>query len=234
MKNWNTTGGYRILRLMGGRSNVFLLSDGKMNILVDTSVKRLRSRLFRRLDRLNVTTIDFLILTHAHFDHAANAKAIKRKYQARVLVHREEAACLAAGNNIVPNGTLFFTKIMMNLAGKRLFRRFNYEPCSPDVLVDSAFDLNQYGFNAHLVHNPGHTAGSMSLIVDNEIACVGDALFGVFPGSVFPPFAQDSKLLVKSWAILLDSGCRLFLPSHGKAVDRKLVQKEFLHFTSAS
>jgi hydroxyacylglutathione hydrolase len=93
-------------------------------------------------------------------------------------------------------------------------------------LVDDRFDLNEFGFNAYLMHNPGHTGGSMSLIVDDEIAIVGDAMFGVFKWSVFPPFAEDSAQMIKSWGKLLATNCSLFLPSHGSANIRMLVEKD--------
>jgi len=59
------------------------------------------------------------------------------------------------------------------------------------------------------------------------MAFVGDTMFGIFPGSVFPPFAEDPRQLINSWGQLLDTGCSLFLPSHGSANTRELVQKEY-------
>ncbi|HNW52576.1 MAG TPA: MBL fold metallo-hydrolase [Prolixibacteraceae bacterium] len=227
MKSWKTKSGYTVTLIMAGRSNVFLLSNGKQNILIDTSVRRLRAKLLRRLEQAHIHSIDYIILTHAHFDHAANANAIKRKYNSKVIIHREEAGYLSVGNNIVPEGTFIYSRIMMNLVGKRIFHRFYYEPCIPDLIVHSTFDLKEIGFNAYLIHNPGHTAGSMSLIVDDEIAIAGDSMFGVFKKSVFPPFAQDVDQMVRSWKVLLETGCQAFFPSHGTANSRILLQKEY-------
>jgi hypothetical protein len=63
--------------------------------------------------------------------------------------------------------------------------------------------------------------------VDNEIAIVGDCMFGVFKSSVFPPVAEDPKEMIKSWGKLLETGCQVFIPSHGSADKRLLVQKEY-------
>jgi len=98
-------------------------------------------------------------------------------------------------------------------------------------ILDGLFFCNRefsdrlLGFNAYLTHTPGHTIGSMSLIVDNEIAIVGDTMFGVFNWSAFPPYAQDADLMLKSWKKLLETNCNEFLPSHGTANSRDLVQK---------
>ncbi|MFA7402003.1 MAG: MBL fold metallo-hydrolase [Bacteroidales bacterium] len=227
MKRWKTKSGYEIIQILSGRSNVFLLTNGEKNILIDTSVPRLWNRLQQRLKKLGINNIDYLILTHAHFDHAANANQIKKRYNALVIVQNNEANCLLNGDNIILKGTTIFTRPIVNILGKRLFPRFKYEPCKYDLLVDSYLDLNFLGFNAYLIHTPGHTIGSMSFIVDDEIAMVGDTMFGVFKWSVFPPFAEDSELMIKSWGKLLETNCSIFIPSHGTENSRLLVQKEY-------
>lgn len=227
MRKWKTKNGYEIIRILSGRSNVFLLTNGVKCLLIDTSVSRLWTKLQKQLDKLNITTIDYLILTHAHFDHAANANRIKKKFNASVIIQKNEAVYLLNGDNILPQGTTFLTQAIMDIFGKRLFSKFKYEPCNPDLLIDSDFDLKELGYNAYLIHTPGHTIGSMSLIIDDEIAIVGDAMFGVFKWSVFPPFAEDKDLMIRSWGKLLNTKCLEFIPSHGTANSRLLVQKDY-------
>ncbi|HQG66246.1 MAG TPA: hypothetical protein PLA32_10755, partial [Smithella sp.] len=66
-----------------------------------------------------------------------------------------------------------------------------------------------------------------SVILENEIAIVGDALFGVFRGSVIPPFAADEKLMAASWGKLLKTGCFVYLPAHGTARDREALERQY-------
>lgn len=95
------------------------------------------------------------------------------------------------------------------------------------IQVDLQMNLEEVGFKeVQLLYTPGHTLGSQSVIVENEIALVGDAMFGCFPGSIFPPFAQDTELLTQSWSHMIDTGCTVFLPSHGTGNTRELVEKE--------
>jgi hypothetical protein len=68
--------------------------------------------------------------------------------------------------------------------------------------------------------------GSISLIIDDEIAAVGDAMVGTLPGKIYPPFADDVPELIRSWEILLNTGCGTFLPAHGSAKRRQLVEGE--------
>jgi glyoxylase-like metal-dependent hydrolase (beta-lactamase superfamily II) len=227
MKKWNTKSGYEIIRILSGRSNVFLLSNGKVTILIDTSVSRLWPALQKRLNKLGIKTIDYLIITHAHFDHAANASQIKENFNSKVVIHRSEKTYLSSGNTTVPAGTIFLSKSIVKLWGQLLSPLLKYEACKADFLIDSRFDMKEWGFNAFLLHTPGHTDGSISLIIDDEIALVGDAMFGVFKWSVFPPFADNKDFMINSWGKLLQTNCSIFLPSHGTENSRLLVEKDY-------
>ena len=200
--------------------------DGK-NILVDTGPASHWKKLDGKLQELGIERLDALILTHAHYDHAGNAARLQEKYEAKVIAHIAEGPFLARGENYALGGTNALARLLVAVLGKRFARRARYEPCRPNLQVDPSFDLREFGFNAHALHTPGHTAGSLSVIVDNEIALVGDAMFGIFPGSVFPPFAEDPGQLIASWGRLLATKCRLFLPAHGSANSRRLVQKDY-------
>jgi glyoxylase-like metal-dependent hydrolase (beta-lactamase superfamily II) len=227
MRTWETKGGYKITRVLAGRSNVFLVAHGGKYLLVDTSPGSRWRMLDRRLRRLGVGRLDALVLTHAHYDHAGNAARLQDRYEAKVIAHIAEGPCLARGENNAVGGTNALTRLAVAGLGKYFARRSRYEPCRPDIQVDPSFDLREFGFKAHALHTPGHTAGSLSVIVDDEIALVGDAMFGIFPGSVFPPYAEDAGRLVESWGRLLATKCRLFLPVHGTANPRRLVERDF-------
>lgn len=228
MKKWVTKSGCKIVRILSGRSNVFLLTNGEKNILVDTSISLSWSKLQRRFERLNIKTIDYLILTHSHFDHTANANRIKEKYKSTVVIHMNDAPQLSKGETVIPRGAVIFTTLLVNTVSRLIPNSlFRYDPCVPDIIVNSDIYLNNPGFNLFLMHTPGHTFGSMSLIIDDEIAIVGDTMFGVFSWSVYPPFADDCEMMIKSWKKLLETNCYIFLPSHGSANKRSLVEKKF-------
>jgi len=227
IKRWETPSGYMIVQILSGRSNVFLLTDGKTNILIDTSTDSNWNKLVNMLKSHSFNKIDYLILTHTHHDHAANAGKVKDKYGAIVIVHKNEALHLLNGKATLPQGTNPFTRALINWVGKKVESRFDYEPCSYDIEVDSAFSLKYIGFNAYLLHTSGHSSGSISLIIDDHIAIVGDTMFGIFKNSVFPPYADNPKELVNSWGKLLSTGCILFLPSHGSIKNETQLRKNY-------
>lgn len=227
MKTLITASSYKITRVMGGRSNVFLLSANDQILLVDTGAQFMRKLLLKRLVKLGIERIDYLILTHTHCDHAGNSMIIREKYNAKVVVHKDEAGYLESGNNIIPEGTNPFTKILMKIVSGLFAQAAKYKPCTCDICVDTSYDFSDKGINAYVLHTPGHTPGSMSLIIDNQIALVGDTMFGIYWRTVFPPFANDVNSLMKSWSDLLKTQCIWFLPSHGSANSRQLVENDY-------
>jgi len=115
----------------------------------------------------------------------------------------------------------------MNVLSPFITPLIRYKPCQYDVLVDDKFELDDFGFNACIIHTPGHTIGSMSVVIDDEVAIVGDTMFGIFSGSAFPPYADDIKEMLTSWGKLLETNCSVFIPGHGSANSRSLVQKDY-------
>ncbi len=222
MRTWTTSRNkINVVKILGIRSNVFLITNGHNHILVDCSSKGHRHQLLWNLAKTGIRHLDALILTHSHFDHAGNAHYIRNRFNTRIIIHKNEAPFLQAGSSPLPDGTFFFTKMLVRIAGVLAGRLITYQECQADLTIEGKYSLQEYGLNAYILPTPGHSSGSVSVIIDDEIALTGDSLYGVVPGKVMPPFASDKGLLIRSWKDLLDTGSELFVPSHGKSHNRK-------------
>ncbi len=226
MNRWTTRTGISIIQLLNGRCNVFLLTYQSVTILIDTGTRLQWKKLNRRLQALNIQQIDYLILTHAHYDHCENASAVKQSYHPTIIAHRDEAAILSSGRGAIPRGTNGLTRLITDWFGD-WYGALKAVRLECDIQIDAEYALQSKGLNVTIIPTPGHSPGSISLIVDNEIAIVGDAVFGVFRRSVYPPFAMEPKQLVDSWTRLLKTGCQLFLPGHGRAVSREKLERNY-------
>lgn len=232
MKTWKTSHDHKVFQVLSGRSNAYLLRAGQYNILVDTGKKNAYKKLQQNIKSLlpDHQHIHFLILTHTHFDHCQNAATIKDKHQCNIIMSEHEAIFAKNGYTPLPNGTFLITRPISSL-GKRLGKnRYGYEPFTPDILVNDAYDFNESGLNIKIITTRGHSLGSLSIIIDNEIAIVGDTLFGIFRNSVFPPYADKKNELSDSWKALLNTNSELFLPGHGKEISKKLLLNEYHKF----
>jgi len=206
-----------------------LISNDKQNILVDTGKETAFGKLRENIKKLELDNLDitFLILTHTHFDHCQSAFQIKAETNCQIVVSRHAAISISNGYTKLPEGTLLSAKLIARigqLAGKK---RFGFKAFIPDVLISGADEFQVNNFDLSIIETPGHSQDSISIIIDNEIAIVGDVMFGVFRNSVFPPYADGIETMVGSWGRLLNSDCEIFLPGHGREIRRSLLQKEY-------
>ena len=229
MKSWETKNRIRIFKVVPNKSNSYLILKGEQSYLVDTGKATSYAKMLRNMESIgfSVKNLKYLLLTHTHYDHCQLARQIIGASNCKVVVSEKGAGAIAKGFTRVPNGTLFITSLIAKLGQAVWKSKFNYQAFEADVYVEAGSDFNALGGSIRLIETPGHTADSLSILIDEEIAIVGDAMFGVFRNSVFPPFANDVKAMVKSWGVLLDTECKLFLPGHGNAVSRSLLQKEY-------
>jgi hydroxyacylglutathione hydrolase len=207
----------RIVRIPLGRVNAYFVVGEGEGILIDTGEKRNEKRILQALATLGLSPSDIrlIILTHTHYDHCGSVKSLKEMTGAKIIVHRNEAACLREGHGGFPKGTNPMTRVI-SWIGRSIGKRIGgYAPVEPDIIVSERLGLDEYGTEGYILPTPGHTSGSMSVIIPNRCALVGDTLFNIFRKSLFPPFADDQEELLKSWAKLIDTGSRTFYPGHG-------------------
>jgi glyoxylase-like metal-dependent hydrolase (beta-lactamase superfamily II) len=213
----NKIGIYKLLSL---RVNSYLVGNKNNFLLIDTGYKGSRFVINRSLKKLKVnpSEIRYIILTHTHFDHSYNTEYFRRITGAKIIVHKTEADCLINGLTRIPFGTNTFSKVSSFL-GKNVFPIIKKIPkSSPDIIIENELEISIAGLSVKIISTPGHSVGSLSIIVNNEFAFVGDTLFGIFKNDIFPPFADNSQEMLKSWKKLAETGCSVFYPGHGKPI----------------
>jgi hydroxyacylglutathione hydrolase len=93
LKKWTTTNNLEIFQILNGRSNVYFVWNGSSGLMVDTGKKSSGKKLNKNLQQLKNEgkTIDFLALTHTHYDHCQNAAKIQAQENWKILVSQKEA-----------------------------------------------------------------------------------------------------------------------------------------------
>ena len=223
-----TEKGTKIYTILYGRSNAYLIVCNQQVILVDTGKKSTYNLLKKNIqDVLPANTaLNFLVLTHTHFDHCQSAHVLVKDFGCKVFASIHAVDFSQEGYTPIPGGTNIFSNFISSIGQKTGKKKFGYAPFTIDFPIDSD-STQMVTSEVQIIQTPGHSRDSISLIVDNEIAIVGDAMFGVFPKSIFPPFADDTIQLKKSWKKLLDTKCEVFLPGHGKPISRARLIKQF-------
>ena len=137
----------------------------------------------------NDLTLEAILLTHGHFDHVGAVKELHEKTLCKVYLHTDD---LMLPENFT-SGSLFYT----------------HEYGEGDV-------LELAGLTIKVMHTPGHTEGSVCLLVDDVIFS-GDTLFCHSCGRTDLP-GGDPDAIMKSLARLkaLEGDYRV-LPGHNRA-----------------
>ncbi len=209
-----------IRRIRLGTCNTYLLEGSGGAILVDAGNKGKVGRFIRVLGSAGIEPgrIGLIIITHVHFDHVGSLAEIKRLCRCPVAVHRSERGLLAEGVVVMPPGTNLLGRLVSAVGRKMAPGPFAFEPVTAELEIDESLDLAEFGVQGRVLHTPGHTGGSLSVLLEDGHAVVGDtAVRFPRPGgvSVMPPFAEDTAELLLTWQKLVAAGVRRLYPAHG-------------------
>jgi glyoxylase-like metal-dependent hydrolase (beta-lactamase superfamily II) len=198
-----------------GKANAYLIETEKGFILVDAGMPNKIGEIKRFLAEKNAALEDIalIIITHVHYDHVGSLSALKEKTGAKIMVHEKEKELLEKGRTDFPAGTVFISKLISKLSN--LISESKFKAVIPDIIIKDNYDLKQYGIDGEIIHTPGHTRGSISVIINGEDIICGDTLFNFMPHSVYPPFANDKDELIASWKKIKNYNCKRFYPGHG-------------------
>lgn len=140
--------------------------------------------------------IEWVLLTHAHFDHIGGVAELQRA-GAQVVLHRDDLGIVSSFKNLA-----FYAGVKV-------------EKFLPDVTVSGGETLDVAGVKVRVIHTPGHTVGGVCYVAD-DIIFTGDTLFELSYGRTdFPTGSfKELKNSVLNKLFVLPGDYRL-LPGHG-------------------
>ena len=207
----------RILQKRIGFSNVTLIVNGKNSILVDTGVRgnMKQIRILFREAGISFEDICLIILTHTHYDHTGNLKSLVKLTRTPVLVHTKEFENLKKGFTPIPNGQGKYSGFISRL-GKKVYPGYaSPKAFTADLTNEDVFDLKEFGIDGKVISTPGHTHGSQSVLIDDQLIA-GDTFLNMNNGRIFPPFVDEPFVLLQIWKTLFNMNIQTIYPGHGK------------------
>jgi hydroxyacylglutathione hydrolase len=165
--------------------------ETKKSFLIDCTSPVLPIKEFLQKNKL---TLDFIALTHGHFDHIDGLS----EFDVPFYIHSQDQPFLKEGKF---NGSVFFCSDIITVAREPFL-----------------YEKSQLSFEGHpleIIHTPGHTPGSVCIRLDNWLFS-GDTLFNRSVGRTDAPLGSERDILNsihKKLLVLPDK--ILVYPGHG-------------------
>ena len=199
-------------RLGMAHTNCYLIYDEKSNkaCLIDPAVydEKIMGVIFSK-----ELTVEYIILTHGHFDHILGANKFREKTGAKIVSHEIETEYLE-------NPDKSLTSIRSG------------ETVSADILLKENDVLTFGDISLRVIHTPGHTKGSCCFVCGSEkIMFSGDTLFKNSIGR-YDLYGGNYDILMKSLQKIknLKENYKIY-PGHGDntTLDREISGNPYLN-----
>ncbi len=203
------------IALISPMANCYLLKSDLGFCLIDTGSSWQRLSLSRQLIKVGCRPgqLRLVVVTHADFDHTGNCPWLRRKYGCPVAIHAAESPALEQARMSLSRKTMAsrIYRFAVDTFGRIVGR-----PFKPDILLDDGASLLPYGFDAKIVHVPGHTTGSIGVLtVDGGFFC-GDLLRNTRRRPEKNPLMDNAGELEASVIKLGSLPVKRIYPGHGR------------------
>ncbi|MCJ7695803.1 MAG: MBL fold metallo-hydrolase [Anaerolineaceae bacterium] len=205
-----------------GSVNCYLLERDSEFILIDTGSTNQQKELEKRLEELGCRTgqLKLIILTHGDFDHIGNAAYLRQKYNAKIAMHSDDIAMAEDGDMFSNRKKPLFLvqKIIPMFFGFGRNERFK-----PDIIIENESDVPHLGFSPKIISIPGHSMGSIGILMENGDFFCGDLLENTEVPRL-NSIMDDINSAKESVEILKNHEIKMIYPGHGKPFNLEQLQ----------
>ena len=186
-----------------GNTNTFYISNGHSGILVDTDWAWTLSAFYKAIKSrdIGIDEIKFLIITHYHPDHMGLAGELV-EHGIKLVVVDVQRDFIHCSDNIFQRDK------------HRIFKPIKDDDAIVISCADSRNFLAEIGIAGEIIYTPGHSDDSISIILDEGIAIVGD----LDPVDSVLAY-NDNTVLKNSWNKILDHNLQTVFYGHANERD---------------
>jgi hydroxyacylglutathione hydrolase len=206
-----------------GSVNCYLIETDTGYILIDTGGSNKRNDLEKELESAGCKpgNLKLIVLTHGDFDHTGNAAYLRKKFDTQIAMHDDDSG-------MVERGDMFWNRkkgnILFRMIAPLLFRFSKSDRFKPDFYISEGYDLSEYGFDAQVLHIPGHSKGSIGILTAAGDLIGGDLLENTDKparNSIVDDLAAANASVEKLNSLRINT----VYPGHGKPFPMELFKK---------
>ena len=165
VKNMITVKRHLAVMNNGFTTNTYIVTDDETGAtaVVDPSLPE-----ESLLEKLSGKDVQYILLTHGHFDHICGAKLVKENTGAKVVIHKDDEIML---HDVTAN------EFQNNCEG------YKFPEVDADILTEDGIEIMLGNSKITVMHTPGHSMGGVCyLFVDEKVMFSGDTLFKLCAG----------------------------------------------------
>jgi hydroxyacylglutathione hydrolase len=223
----------KIFAIQSGINTCYVIKD-KGVIMVDGGPPKMKSTFLKKMAgySLDPEEIQMIILTHGDFDHVGSAKEIKEICGANIAIHEKDRINLEQGLFNWTKGVTIWGKISRSVLMPLIKNKMTFPGVKADIILDdNELLLTDYGITGRVLYTPGHTLGSVSVLLDSGEVFAGCLAHNRLPFTfhpAFPIYAENIDLIKDSWKKLINAGAKMVFPGHGKPFSVEIIKKYLL------
>jgi hydroxyacylglutathione hydrolase len=215
-----------------GGTNCFLVKNDDAYVLIDTGYPAKCAALENELVNAGCRpgNLKLVILTHGDIDHTGNCAWLQKKYGVKIAMHRGDLGMAETGNmdfNRKKKSDKYSVFFKMVSLMAFFFKPGKFEAFTPDIIIEAEFSLSEYGFDARIVHLPGHSKGSLGLLTSAGDLFCGDLIYNFFnkPGLIcYINDAADHRASIEK---LRKLNIKTVYPGHGGPFSMERFMKKY-------
>lgn len=165
-----------------GDCMVYLVDCKEELTLIDAGVSADITRISQNIIEVGATPKDVstLFITHSHMDHVGGAASFRKNYGSRIIAHELDSSALETADP--------------ELTGAGWYNK-QLNPCKVDTKLSGEKGMVPVGIKTFKwVHTPGHTPGSISILLNTSDGTI------LFAQDVHGPFLPQFRSSITDWA----------------------------------